>query len=70
MKLWLLGKKWAGGYDEFQGFVIRAVTPEVAMALAAKKARDERWLNPDRVVCHRLEEDGPEEIILEDFLSG
>ena len=81
MKLWLLGRKTYAGYDEAQGFVVRAKDARSARKLAQAQGGDEVrdwgpkgeipfWTNPRLTTCQELKPEGPERVILRDFNAG
>ncbi len=74
MKFWLLERRpGAGGYDEAQGFVVRATSAHTARTIASQHAGDEggdTWLLPPFSSCIELHVDGTEAIILRDFRAG
>lgn len=67
MRLWLLKRTDQVGYDEYQGFVVRAETEEQARAVA---------LEFDSVAevclmsCTPIEVEGEAEVILESYHAG
>lgn len=72
MKLWLLKRTDRIGYDECDGFVVRAKTETDARALAAEQAGDEGkdvWLSP-AVTCTELTAKGEPGIVLSSFNAG
>lgn len=75
MRLFILKRVGPTGYDEHQGFVVRASSEGKARALAAKESADEgpgTWLDPERTSCERLsvQGDGTSEVILSDYRAG
>ena len=80
MKLWLLkpikgSDYWRPWYDKAFGFVIRAETEQRAREWADSNAGDENrkghpWLNSEHSTCIELTIDGPEEMVLRDFMSA
>ncbi len=54
-------------------FVVRAETKLEARAAASGEAGeegDEAWLDENVTSCVRLEEEGPTEVVVRDFLTG
>ena len=61
------------GYDCVQGFVVRASNSRNARKKAATKIGNEGpafWLDTKKSSCRQIQEDGPTEIILEDYRAG
>ncbi len=73
---------WDPWYDKAFGFVIRSETERYARTLAHENAGDENrgaflgnqtadtknpWLDPKYSTCTELLQDGPEQLILQDF---
>lgn len=72
-KFWLLCRLDCCGYDETDSFVVRSATSPDARQLAAKMATDEGghvWLDELLSSCKRLEEEGPEDVIISSFNAG
>ncbi len=58
------------GYDESNGFVIRAASPKKARFLASEEAAGEGadcWTSPKRSTCRVLTPKGKEDVIITDF---
>ena len=73
MKLWLLTRDDRCGYDENNGFVIRAEDETAArtMAAAVKGGEGEgTWLLRAFSTCSELSADGTAQIVLTDFNAG
>ena len=67
MKLWLVTRTDNVGYDEFDGFVVRATTAKRAAEMAAERSRRCPW---STAVVTEVQVDGDEAIILESFNAG
>ncbi|GAA2609715.1 hypothetical protein SMC26_39520 [Actinomadura fulvescens] len=66
MKLWLVTRVQPAYWDEYQGFVIRAVSRSAALAAAAERSKEHErmWsVKPLRVA-------GEPGVILSDFNAG
>ena len=86
MKLWRLTRRDHAGYDEARGFIVRAASEGGARQVAYDSTIDDymrdyyeeneieggepRWLDESLTICELLTEDGPAEVVLEDFLHG
>lgn len=75
MNLYVLRRIAEVNYDEYEGFVVRAVSEEHARALAAEGinwSKNERavWLFADKSTCELLTSEGADEVILESFHAG
>ena len=76
MKLFLLMRpeEFGSNWDTTMGFVLRAENEAKARKLAADKTHGDEgrdpWLDPHLVTCTEILVDGPEEVILCDFLAG
>lgn len=73
MKLWLLQRTDTVGWDEADGFVVRAMTEDHARFLAAQEAGGEgedTWRASLKSSCVELSAKGPPNIILRDFKAG
>jgi hypothetical protein len=81
--LWILrpvdtnSAPWRFQYDKAFGFVIRADSEERARALLTHMetgdevvGQRDAWTNPAFSTCVELTQEGDEEIIMRDFLSG
>lgn len=65
------------GYDNYQGFVVRAASDDDARRIASESAHGGQseenitaWLNPELTTCEAIEPDGEGELILADFHHG
>ena len=84
MKLYLLRPRLGllhpnpfGGYDSYDGFVVRALSETDARQLVTDETSgDERWNYPDAwtsstwSTCEELTASGEQEIIMADFNAG
>jgi hypothetical protein len=76
MTLYLLKRIGAAGREEYEGFVLRAGSPEEArqMALRAALPSEEEfapeWLDPERTSCESLSAEGERDILLAAFKAG
>ena len=59
-------------WDQYQGFVVRAASPQAARRLAQEQAREsgEPWLDPAVTTCRAVKAEGKAEILLGDFEAG
>ena len=72
-KLWLVQRTDHTGYDEAEGFVVRATDESGARRFAASQAGDEGqsvWLDKSKSIVTRLPEDGEPTVILRAFNVG
>jgi hypothetical protein len=76
MNLWILRPvdesraPWRRWYDRMFGFVIRARSEDAARNLAASSCGHEgpeAWLSSRSSTCLELKEDGPEEVVMENY---
>lgn len=67
MQLYLLQRIKACDFSEYNGFVIRANSPEAARKMAAARAYEHYWTDTAQTSCEELEQDGPSGIVLQDF---
>jgi hypothetical protein len=58
------------GYDEYDGFVIRAETEHRAREIAVAKSEESWFGDPTKSTCVVLDADGEEGIILASFMAG
>jgi hypothetical protein len=73
MKLWLLERTDAIGWDEFNSFVVRAETEDDARGVAAINAGDEGpgiWRDPITATCVLLHRFGEAGVVLGSFCAG
>jgi hypothetical protein len=80
MNLYLLTRTALVGYDEAEGFVVRANSANTARKLSAAQAGDEKadtWLKPSESRCHvigtapfEFEDPRDEKVILRSFKNG
>lgn len=73
MSLWLLQRKGHVGYDEAEGFVIRASNEVRAREIARHNAGDEDgeiWLRKSKVTCTRIAARGKGGVVLKAFNAG
>lgn len=73
MALWLIKRLSPSYVDEAQGFVICAPNEASAREIANRHHGDEDvgfWTNPAFASCEPISTEGPEELILRDFLNG
>ena len=75
MKLYLVTRTDEWDWDEYNGFVIRAVNEENALELAHKFADEydnpeDYTFRPDNTKIVEITNEGLEEIILESFIGG
>lgn len=85
MKLYLLKRIGECDYDEADGFVVRAKSPQGARKIIAEdwdalhpdsrlpwfgEEGSEPWLNPALTTCQELHADGKPGVVLRDFLHG
>ena len=67
--IWVLKRFDSVGYDEYEGFVVRAPTEPEARALCPFGDEDDIWVDPTKVHCTRIIA-GPVAIILAAFNAG
>lgn len=75
MKLYLVTRTDEWDWDEYDGFVVRAMNEKNALELAHKKAdeynRPEKYtFRADNTHIVEITNEGPEEIILDSFIRG
>lgn len=74
MKIWLLGGKVAKFYGEYDAFVVRAESPEIARELAIqfviKEAACDNTASFRTCPIKEITVDGPPEILLANFKDG
>jgi hypothetical protein len=76
MKLWLLQEtehESNGGWNTFDGFVIRAVSEAEARRQANCKSDagdDGRWLDDERTTCEEILSEGAPRVVLGSFNNG
>jgi hypothetical protein len=74
MKIWLLGGKVAKFYGEYDGFVVRAESPEIARELAIQFIQKDAGGDNSEIfrTCPITEitTDGPSEVILDIYREG
>lgn len=74
MKLYLLRRRdeWSIGYDEYQGFVVRAHSEYEARAIANSQHADEGqiWSSARHVSCTVLTNSGDPGVVLASFNAG
>jgi len=70
--IYLLTRLDEVGYDEFDGWVIRAKSEEEARKLANECCGNEgeMWNDKDMVACILVEPDGDADVILSSFNAG
>lgn len=69
-KLYLVKRLGLVGYDETEGYVIRASSARQARAIAEEECHDKLWLDSNRSTCERLRESGEAGVILSAFNAG
>ena len=69
MKLWLI-KTEEYGYDDFDGFVIRAETEKQARDLALKESNQSVFADASRSSCVEIFAEGNSEIVLGSYNAG
>ena len=76
MKLWLLKRTTEDpGWDEYLGFVVRALDDEEARRIASEYTNGDEgkqtWMDPSQVRCEYLGE-GPGDggVVLDSFMAG
>ncbi len=76
MNLYLLTRRDEPDWDEHVGFVVAAVDPQAARAVAWTATSDEsryregRWLDPKQTKCETLKAGNRERVVLESVLHG
>ena len=76
MKLYLLERVEQADWDQYDGFVIAAESPEAARILANREVTEYDncdWTNEDQVSCRRIAETSiffQETVVISDFNAG
>ena len=74
MKIWKLTRTDSVGYDEYDSFIVRAKTEELARELIQKERFSVSWdewsKNEKNITCEEVKKGGKEEIILGSFNAG
>lgn len=73
MKIWMIDRIGSCGYDEADGFIVRAKSPRAARFLCANQHGSEGpevWVDPKQSTCKLLVPDGAPGVLLCSFNAG